>query len=319
MDYQTLRLPLIFSVLAACVTIAMKGVAYVLTGSVGLFSDALESGVNLFAALAAYFSLWYSHRPADPTHAFGHEKIEFFSSGLEGMLVFLAGLVTAFYAVQRLLYPQPLQQLDIGVALAIIASVINAVVAWNLLRVGKRYHSIILEADGHHLMTDVLTSIAIVSGLGLVWLTGIEWLDPVLALFVGVNILRTGFSLMQRSFDGLMDRAWSEEDQNQIRDKIRQTLPTGADFHLLRTRQAGSRKFLDFHLLVDGNLSVRKGHELAHIVEEQLQELFPKLEVTIHIEPIQESSSWEMTKMAELGEDTPLGMALEPEAERKAD
>lgn len=309
MAYEQLRWPLRLSVAAAVVTIGLKATAYAVTGSVGLFSDALESGVNLLAALAASFSLWYAHRPSDPQHQYGHEKIEFFSSGLEGALVFAAGGGTIYYAVLRLIDPHPLNELGLGTLLAVVASAVNLAVAVLLLRVGKRHGSIILEADGHHLMTDVLTSVGVVLGLGLVWAGrqfGVDagWLDPVVALAVGGHILFTGFNLVRRSFDGLMDRALPAGEQKAIRDTITAALPTGTTFHHLRTRRAGRRKFADFHLLVDGGLSVRDGHTLAHRVEGALRAAVPELEVTVHVEPIDERASWEEAELKRLGEDS---------------
>lgn len=302
MTYKTLRGPLLLSVAAAVVTIGLKGAAYTVTGSVGLFSDALESGVNLLAAVAASYSLWYANRPADPTHAYGHEKIEFFSSGLEGALVFVAGLGTAWLAVERLIFPRPLSRLDLGVALAVAASAINFGVALVLLRVGRRHNSVILQADGHHLMTDVLTSAAVVGGLGLAAVTGLAVLDPLLALAVGLNITFTGLKLVRRSFDGLMDRALPPEVQDEIRAAIRAALPAGAHFHRLRTRRAGRRTFADFHLLVDGGMTVRDGHAIAHDVEVTLHAAFAGLEVTTHIEPIDDERSWEEAELRRLGE-----------------
>jgi len=303
MSYQSLRGPLLLSLLAAVLTIGLKGTAYFLTGSVGLFSDALESLVNLLAATAAYFSLRYSHKPADPEHAYGHEKIEFFSSGLEGTLVFVAGLGTVWYAVGRLFEPKELGHLDLGIALTVIASAINFGVAVVLLRVGKKHGSVILEADGHHLMSDVLTSLAVVAGLGLVALTGLAYFDPISALAVGLGILWTGFKLVRRSFDGLMDRALPPGDQNLLREGIRTALPEGCHFHHLRTRRAGRRKFADFHLLVPGSWTVLAGHTLAHEIETKLQDLANELEVTIHVEPIEDESSWEPAALARLGEE----------------
>lgn len=302
MTYKTLRGPLLLSVAAAVVTIGLKGTAYAVTGSVGLFSDALESGVNLLAALAASYSLWYASRPADPTHAYGHEKIEFFSSGLEGALVVVAGGGTAWLAVERLLSPRPLSRLDLGVALALVAAAVNFAVALVLLRVGKRHNSIILEADGHHLMTDVLTTVAVVGGLGLAAVTGLDVLDPLLALAVGLNITFMGLRLVRRSFDGLMDRALPPAVQEEIRGVIRAALPAGTDFHLLRTRRAGRRSFADFHLLVDGGMTVRDGHAVAHAVEAKLHAAFDELEVTVHIEPIDDKRSWEEADLRRLGE-----------------
>ena len=302
MSYQTLRGPILLSLLAAVLTIGLKGTAYALTGSVGLFSDALESGVNLFAATAAYFSLRYSHKPADPEHTYGHEKIEYFSSGLEGTLICVAGLGTAWYATGRLIRPQELLQLDLGIGLSIVASAINFAVAMVLLRVGREHGSVILEADGHHLMSDVVTSVAVVAGLSLVAVTGLGILDPLLALLVGLSILRTGFKLVRQSFDGLMDRALPPEEQTRLREGIRTALPVGCHFHFLRTRQAGRRKFVDFHLLVPGTWTVQAGHALAHEIETKLEDTPAELEVTIHVEPIEDESSWEPAALARLGE-----------------
>jgi cation diffusion facilitator family transporter len=302
MTQPNLRGPIALSIIAAVLTIGMKAVAYLVTGSVGLFADALESGVNLLAALTAYFSLWYAARPADPNHTYGHEKIEFFSSGLEGVLVCLAGLGTAAYAVRHLFEPPDLTRLDLGLGLTLVASVINFAVARVLLRTGRRHGSLVLEADGHHLMTDVITSMAVVAGLILVWTTGVRELDAVVALLVGLHIAGTGFMLVRRSFDGLMDHALPTGEQATLREAIRSALPAGAEFHHLRTRQAGRRKFADFHMLVEGGMSVRDAHDLADRVEARLEEAMPGLEVTIHVEPVDEPASWESDRLARLGE-----------------
>ncbi|MCE9534021.1 MAG: cation diffusion facilitator family transporter, partial [Planctomycetes bacterium] len=263
-----------------------------LTGSVGLLSDALESLINLLAAVTAYFSLWYSSRPIDASHTYGHEKIEYFSSGLEGMLIIVAGLGIIVTAVQRLIYPQPLESLGLGGAIAIAASLVNFIVARLLIRGGRAHQSIILEADGQHLMSDVLTSVAVVGGLGIVWLTGWTVLDPIIAILVALNIGLTGYQLIRRSFNGLMDHSIPEEEQEKLRSAVRKQLEAGMMFHALRTRQAGARRFADFHMLVPGALSVRTAHDLAERIEASLRELFPNLEVTIHIEPIEALESW---------------------------
>lgn len=302
MSSHSLRRFALLSIAAAVVTIGMKSAASALTGSVGLFSDALESGVNLLAAVTAYFSLWYAARPADETHTFGHEKIEYFASGLEGILILFAGVGTAAYAVDRLLNPRPLQALEIGTAIALAAAVVNLVVARILLRVGRQSNSIVLEADGQHLMTDVYTSAAVVAGLALVSVTGIAILDPMLAILVSLNILGTGFRLVRRSFNGLMDHALPQDVQQKLRTAIRSALPPGTDFHALRTRQAGAKTFAEFHLLVSGDSSVRDAHELAHRVEDILRGTMPGMNVTIHVEPIDEPSSWEAAELARLGE-----------------
>ncbi len=302
MSSHTLRRYALLAIATAVATIGMKSAASILTGSVGLFSDALESGVNLLAAVTAYFSLWYAARPADENHTYGHQKIEFFASGLEGLLILLAGIGTIVYALDRIFEPHPLRELQLGTGIAIAAAVLNLVVARILLRVGRRSRSIVLESDGHHLMTDVYTSAAVVGGLVLVALTGATYLDPILAIAVALHILVTGFRLMRRSFNGLMDHALSPEEQGRLRAAIRAALPAGTDFHALRTRQAGAKIFAEFHLLVSGDATVRVAHELAHRVEDALRGTEPNLAVTIHIEPIDEASSWEAVELARLGE-----------------
>ena len=297
-----LRWPIALSILAALITIAMKGTAYALTGSVGLFSDALESLVNLFAAVAAYVALWYSARPADPGHTYGHEKIEYLSSGLEGVLIVVAGLATAGYAVRRLIFPGPLEDLEIGVLIALAASGVNFFVARVLLRAGRKHRSIVLEADGKHLMSDVVTSVGVVAGLGLVLVTGWKPLDPLLAIAVGLNIMWTGGELIRRAFDGLMDHAIPTAEQDAIRETIRAHLPAGADFHGLRTRQAGASRFIEFHLLVDGDSTVREAHHVAHRIEEAIAAALPGLHVVIHVEPVDEEESWEAEDLRQIGE-----------------
>lgn len=309
MAYEKLRWPLRLSVAAAVVTIGLKATAYAVTGSAGLFSEALESGINLLTAVAASFSLWYASRPSDSDHPYGHEKIEFFSSGLEGVLVLVAGGGIAAFAVTRLFDRHELTDLGLGTLLAVASAVVNGAVAVVLLRTGRKHGSIILEADGHHLMADVFTTGGVVLGLGLVWGgqqigLAVWWLDPVIALLVGLHILGTGFGLVRRSFDGLMDRALPAAEQAVIRDTIAAALPRGTTFHRLRTRRAGRRKFADFDILVDGGLSVRDGHTLAHRVEDALLRAVPELEVTVHIEPIDEKGSWEEEELQRLGEDS---------------
>ncbi|MBY0514920.1 MAG: cation diffusion facilitator family transporter, partial [Gemmataceae bacterium] len=272
-----LRWPIGLSILAAVLTIGMKSTAYALTGSVGLLSDALESGVNLLAALTASAALWYAAKPADPGHTYGHEKIEYLSSGLEGVLILVAGLGTAGYALHRLLYPEPLKDLEVGAVIGLAAAGVNLVVARVLLRAGRAHRSIVLEADGKHLMSDVVTSVGVIAGLGLVLLTGWTPLDPLLAVAVGANIVWTGGELVRRAFDGLMDHAIPAAERERVREVIRGALPPGADFHALRTRQAGARRFIEFHLLVAGDMTVREAHHAAHRVEEALTAALPGL------------------------------------------
>jgi cation diffusion facilitator family transporter len=299
-----LRWPVVLSIAAAVTTIGLKGAAYAVTGSVGLLTDALESGVNLLAAVTAYFALRYASRPADPSHTYGHEKIEFFSSGLEGVLIALAGLGAAGYGVHRLIAPERLDEFELGGALALGASVVNFAVARVLLHYGRVHKSIVMEADGQHLMSDVWTSVGVLVGVALVYLTGLTFFDSVLAIAMGLYITRTGLGFIRRSFDGLMDHAIPVEELERIREVIRSNLPDGATFHLLRSRLSGARRFVEFHLLVDGDLTVRAGHELASKLEAALTAALPEVAVTIHLEPVDEEASWEPEYIRRLGEDS---------------
>jgi len=301
LSIERLKLPVILSIAAALITMGLKTCAWWLTDSVGLLSDAAESLVNLVAAGIAFLTLHFASRPVDRSHTYGHEKLAYFSSGLEGSLIIVAAGIIIWTSVRRLIWPvEELHKLDLGLILALVASAINLVVAQILLRVGRRYHSIILEADGQHLMSDVWTSVAVLVGLGLVWFTGWVWLDPIVAMLMAANILWTGFDLMRRSFEGLMDHSLPDPEVERIRSTIRGCLPEGTTFHALRTRFAGAHQFADFHLLVPGDLTVRQAHDLADVVEGKLREDFPRLEVTIHIEPIEASSAWEDSALLKL-------------------
>jgi cation diffusion facilitator family transporter len=291
---RRLTYPILLSVLAALLTLGLKAAAYGLTGSVGLLSDAAESLVNLLAALAALAALAYAARPVDRDHAFGHQKIEFFASALEGGLILAAALAIGWTAAERLAAPRlRLDTLGWGLGLSLAAALINGGAAWVLLRAGRKHHSIVLEADGQHLLADVWTSGGVLLGLGLAWLTGWAWLDPVLALLVAVNILWTAWGLVKRSFDGLMDRALPDSELAALRGAIEARLGPDMAFHALRTRRAGARRFVDFHLLVPGDYTVRRAHAVGEEVEAAVRELFPGAEVTVHIEPIEERGSWE--------------------------
>jgi cation diffusion facilitator family transporter len=293
MNDNRLRLPILLSIAAALLTMALKGTAWWLTGSVGLLSDAAESLVNLAAALVAYFALVYSSRPVDRDHTYGHEKIEFFSSGLEGILIFLAALAIGWSAIDRLVVGAKPHDLEIGLALSLTAALVNLAVARILLRVGRECNSIVLEADGQHLMTDVWTSAGVLIGLLIVRLTGLDWLDPVVALAVALHILVTAWHLVRRSFDGLMDRALPDDEVKRLRDVIGKHLGAGMTFHALRTRKAGARSFADFHLLVPGEMTVAAAHDVADRIESALEREAGVLEVTIHVEPVEAASAWQ--------------------------
>ena len=314
LDYR-LKYPILLSILAALVTLALKSAAYFLTNSVGLLSDAVESLVNLTAAATAYVSLRYSARPVDESHTYGHEKIEYFSSGLEGALILVAAAAIAWYAVLRILTPAPLEPLGLGLTISLLASVVNGAVAVVLLRAGRLHGSIVLEADGRHLLTDVWTSVAVLAGLGLVWLTDILLLDPLIALAVAANILWTAFDLMRRSFNGLMDHALPEEEQAAVRSAIERNLRPNMDYHALRTRQAGRRRFVEFHLLVPGQLTVQQAHTLTGTVEDAVRNALPQAEVAVHIEPIEDASAWRDSALLRLEEARRLRGERDPHAE----
>jgi cation diffusion facilitator family transporter len=299
-----LKIPILLSILAAIITLGLKWLAYSLTGSVGLLSEAVESAVNLLAAVTAYVSLAYASRPVDPTHTYGHEKIEYFSCGLEGGLIVIAAGGIFWYATVRLLDLRAPEQLSVGVLLTVLASVLNLIVAILLLRAGRSTGSIVLEADGLHLLTDVWTSFAVIAGLGLVWVTGKAWFDPLMGLIIALHVLRTGWRLILRSFNGLMDHALPLAEQSVVREAIRTSLRPGMDFHALRTRQAGARRFVDFHLLVPGALSVRHAHDLGQQIEDAIRNALPGTEITIHIEPIEDRISWEDSELVPLEQET---------------
>ena len=279
------------SIAAASATILLKGVAWKLTGSVGLLSDAIESFVNLAGALMALWMLTLAELPADDDHAYGHGKAEYFSSAFEGFLILLAALAIGYTAIDRLLNPAPLEAVGVGLLVSVAASIINFATARILLEVGKKRNSITLEADAHHLMTDVWTSAGVIAGVGLVWLTGWLWLDPSIALIVAANIVWTGWHLMQRSASGLMDAALPVENLQQIEALLAGYREQGLDFHALRTRQAGSRTFVTLHVLVPGLWTVQQGHDWAERIEEDIRGALPHAHITTHLEPIEDPAS----------------------------
>lgn len=280
------------SIAAALATIALKGGAYLITGSVGLLSDAVESLVNLLAAVVALYALAVAERPADEDHAYGHTKVEYFSSGFEGGLILVAALGIAIAAVLRLLDPRAVTELTTGVVIALVASLINFAVARVLLRAARRHGSIALEADAHHLITDVWTSVAVVLGLGAAAATGWQWLDPLLALAVAANVLRIGISLLRRSALGLLDTALAPDLRARIQAVLEEYERDGVRHHALRTRQAGARRFVSFHILVPGEWSVQRGHDLLEVIEERVRAAVPQSTVFTHLEPIEDPVSW---------------------------
>lgn len=274
------------SIAAAISTILLKGVAWQLTGSVGLLSDAIESFVNLAGALMALWMLTLAAQPADAAHPHGHGKAEYFSSAFEGFLIVLAAISIGYAAILRLLEPQPLEAVGIGLVVSVVASIINFATAGVLMRVGKKHNSITLEADAHHLMTDVWTSVGVLVGIGVVALTGLYWLDPLIALGVGVNIVFTGVGLVRRSVVGLLD-ATLPPDEVQLIERALVPLTDDPRVHLtdLRTRESGRQRFVQATLTVPGEWTVRRGHDLADRVEDEIGRVLPGTVTFVHVEP----------------------------------
>ena len=282
------------SIFAAVITIGLKAAAYFYTGSVGLLSDALESLINLAAAVIALWTIKIAALPPDDEHSFGHDKAEYFSSGLEGAMIFGAALSIAYTAVLRFLSPQPLENLGVGIAISVVATIINLAVGQILVRAGTRNQSIILEADGHHLVTDVWTSVGVIVGVILVSFTGWTRLDPVIAFLVAANIIWMGYKLIHRSVLGFMDTAVAPKIQQTITEILdRFAAERKIDYHALRTRQAGARKFVYVHILVPDEWTVQKGHALCDEIEDEIRRTISHSTVFTHLEPLEDPSSWE--------------------------
>lgn len=281
------------SIAAALLTIGLKAGAWWITGSVGLLSDAAESLVNLAGAVMALAMLAIAARPADEDHAYGHGKAEYFSSGLEAALILLAAGGIAGAAVARLWEPRPLENVRDGLAIAVLASAINLVVALVLLRAGRRHHSITLEANAHHLLTDVWTSAGVVVGVLAVAGTGWLWLDPAVALLVAANIVRIGLRIARQTVLGLMDSALDPEQQQAIQRVLDRHRGERVQFHALRTRQSGTRRFISLHVLVPGEWTVQRGHDLLEEIEAELRAAVPNATVFTHLEAIEDPLAWE--------------------------
>lgn len=277
---------------AAIATILLKLVAWHLTGSVGLLSDALESIVNVVAAAATLWLLHLSARPPDDRYAFGYSKAEYFASAFEGALILVAAAAIAWAAVERLVHPQPLEQIGIGIAVSLVATAINFVVARLLLSAAHRYDSIALEADAHHLMTDVWTSVGVVVAVLAVGATGWNRLDPIIALAVAANIVFTGISLLRRSAFGLMDQSLPAERVAQIEAILDRYRAEGIEFHAIRTRAAAGRSFVSMHVLVPGTWTVQQAHDLAERLEHDIATMAPGLVAFTHLEPREDPVSY---------------------------
>lgn len=279
------------SIAAAVATILLKSVAWWLTGSVGLLSDALESFVNLAGALMALAMISLAETPEDDRHAWGHGKAEYFSSAFEGFLILLAAVSIGYAAVGRLLHPEPLEAVGAGLLVSVVASLINLFAARELLQAGRAYNSITLEADAKHLMTDVWTSVGVIAGVALVWASGWLWLDPAIALVVAANIVWTGWQLLHRSASGLMDEAIPAEQIAAVEMVLSNYRKEGLDFHAVRTRQAGRTAFISLHVLVPGSWTVQRGHDVVEKIEADIRAVVANSHLTTHLEPIEDPLS----------------------------
>jgi cation diffusion facilitator family transporter len=281
------------SIAAALATIALKTLAWWLTDSVGLLSDAIEGTINLVGATVALAMISVAARPPDEDHAFGYTKAEYFASGLEGTLILIAAVAIGYAAVDRLITPRAIEQVGAGLAVSAAASLINYMVARRLFQAGHHYRSIALEADARHLMTDVWTSAGVIVGVAAVWLTGWARLDPLIALAVAANIVWSGYRLMRRSVHGLLDRALPPEKMQALAGALERYRARGIDFHALRTRQAGARSFVTLHVLVPADWTVAQGHDLAHDVEQDIRVKLPDAIVMTHVEPLGYAESYQ--------------------------
>ncbi len=282
------------SIATAAATIGLKAGAYLLTGSVGLLSDAIESLVNLAGGLMALWMLTVAAREPDEEHAYGHSKAEYFSSGVEGGLIVFAALTIAVAALQRLLAPRPVEQLGLGLAVSVAASLVNLFVARLLIDAGRRFQSVTLEADGRHLLTDVWTSAGVLVALGAVYVTGWQRLDPVVGLIVAANIVFTGVGIIRESVGGLMDTALPLEERERVRAVMdRYALAEGIQYHALRTRRSGAHRFLSVHVLVPGDWTVERGHALLERIEADVRAVLSSVTVFTHLESLQDPAAWD--------------------------
>ncbi len=281
------------SIAAALVTIGLKSSAYLLTGSVGLLSDALESLVNLAGAIMALAMLTIAARPADDDHPYGHGKAEYFSSGVEGTLILVAAASIGIAAGSRLMHPRPLEAVGLGLLVSLVAAGVNLVVALMLVRASRRHGSITLEANGRHLLTDVWTSVGVIAGVGLVGWTHWLWLDAVVAFVVAGNIVWTGAQIVRQSVLGLMDSAMSEQERLAVQKALVPHLFGGIQYHALRTRISGARRFVSLHVLVPGEWTVHQGHALLERMEADIRGAVPHTTVLTHLESLEDPSSWD--------------------------
>lgn len=282
-----------FSIIASILTILIKLIAYYITDSVGFMSDAMESFINLAASIVAFVMLTIAVRPPDKEHPFGHDKAEYFSSLIEGVLIVFAAIGIIYAAINRIYHPQPLEELNLGIMLSLLATLINLVTSRILLYYSRKHNSITLEADSHHLMTDVWTTVGVIIGIVLVKVTNWQLLDSIVAIVVAISIVYTGAKLIIRSTDGLMDTRLSEKDLIIIKRTLNRYKEQNIDYHALYTRQASSKKIITFHLLLPGDFTVHNAHEISKKIENELAMDFPHSDIFIHIEPINDPDAFD--------------------------
>jgi cation diffusion facilitator family transporter len=297
MHQPSTRVYMYLSIAAALVTMGVKFIGYFLTGSIGLFSDAAESVVNLIAALVGLWAVTLAAQPADEEHAYGHTKSEYFASGVEGALILVAAFVIAFESIPRLFHPQPIEQAFVGLAFSTFGALINGVLAWFMLRAGRQQRSITLEADAHHLFTDVVTTAGVIVGVLLVAITHLDILDPIVALLVAVNIIWTGVKLLRQTGLGLLDTALPKTDIDTVNKILDTYRAKGIVFHAMRTRMAGRRRFVSFHIIVPGAWTVLAGHTLSEEIEMALHTALPESTVFTHLEPREDPLTFEDTEL----------------------
>lgn len=281
------------SIGTAVLTIGLKLIAYLLTGSVGILSDALESVVNLVTGLITLIAVSVAIQPPDSEHTFGHSKAEYFSSGAEGSLILVAAIIIIFTSVNRLIQPQPIQQIDIGLFVALTAAIINLVAAQILFRVGSQYQSVALKASAQHLMTDVWTTAAVVIGVFIAFFTEWHQLDPLIALVVALRIMVAGWRLVSEAVLGLMDTALPKDEVAQIEKILQGYEKMNVTFHALRTRQSGRQRFVTVHIQVPGGWTVQKGHTLMEKIEGEIRHVLSPVSIVTHLEPIEDPISWD--------------------------
>jgi cation diffusion facilitator family transporter len=297
MNVNSPRFYMVLSIAAALFTMAVKFVGYFLTGSVGLFSDAAESVVNLVAALVGLWALTLAAHPADEDHTYGHTKSEYFSSGVEGALILFAAIIIVVEAVPRLFHPEPIDQAGIGLAFSVSGAIVNGVLALFMLQAGKRQRSVTLQADAHHLIADVYTTVGVLVGVLLVALTGWNILDPIVALLVAINVIWTGIKLLRQTSLGLLDTALPKEDQARIQQILDPYRAQDIDFHAMRSRMAGSRSFVSFHVIVPGKWTVLQGHTICEEIEMAIRANFSEITVFTHLEPKEDPVTFEDTQL----------------------